>query len=358
MKVFVDAFLKHNLGDDLFIYILSNRYPKHKFYLVSDIKYTSYSNMKIYGGKYIKLLDLIFKVIFKRKKNLITFLSQKFKYNICIGGSMFMENHELDNPSLFYRKMYEKNKCKNRYIMGVNFGPYKTIEYYDEYKKYFSNCVDVCFRDNASFTLFKDLNNVRKAPDIVFSLDTSNIKVSNKKRVIVSVIYLQGDTELNKKFEIYKTKIKEMIIYFYNQGYEIVLMSFCDEANDNETVNSIMNDLSDLELNSYSYNGNITEALNIIAESEIIVASRYHASILGILFEKTIIPIAYSAKTINALKDIYYKGEIIDFNCIEKLNIKDFINNNLNYKYNGKNLNFESQKHFLMLDKLFKKGEE
>ena len=35
-KVFLYAYDKQNLGDDLFIYTICNRYPKTKFYLWSD----------------------------------------------------------------------------------------------------------------------------------------------------------------------------------------------------------------------------------------------------------------------------------------------------------------------------------
>ena len=35
MKIYVDAYLAKNLGDDLFINILTTRYPEHKFYAIS-----------------------------------------------------------------------------------------------------------------------------------------------------------------------------------------------------------------------------------------------------------------------------------------------------------------------------------
>lgn len=33
MKVFLDAYLNNNLGDDLMIQMVANRYPQHQFYI-------------------------------------------------------------------------------------------------------------------------------------------------------------------------------------------------------------------------------------------------------------------------------------------------------------------------------------
>ena len=43
MKVYVDAYLAKNLGDDLFVDILTKRYPNHSFTAISKIKYKYYS---------------------------------------------------------------------------------------------------------------------------------------------------------------------------------------------------------------------------------------------------------------------------------------------------------------------------
>ena len=47
MKIFVNAYLEQNLGDDLFFYILKNRYPQHTFYVLSTF-WNNESNVKVY----------------------------------------------------------------------------------------------------------------------------------------------------------------------------------------------------------------------------------------------------------------------------------------------------------------------
>lgn len=51
MKVYVNAFLHNNLGDDLFVDMLVDRYKKTKFVTISDL----YKNdkMKIYSNKIV-----------------------------------------------------------------------------------------------------------------------------------------------------------------------------------------------------------------------------------------------------------------------------------------------------------------
>jgi len=56
MKIFVNAYLENNLGDDLFFEILQNRYPNQEYYLLSSSYKTTNKNVhiiymkrKIYG---------------------------------------------------------------------------------------------------------------------------------------------------------------------------------------------------------------------------------------------------------------------------------------------------------------------
>ena len=36
MKIFINAFLEGNLGDDIFVDLLLDRYPNHNFYTLSS----------------------------------------------------------------------------------------------------------------------------------------------------------------------------------------------------------------------------------------------------------------------------------------------------------------------------------
>ena len=76
----------------------------------------------------------------------------------------------------------------------------------------------------------------------------------------------------------------------------------------------------DLRLVDYD----IEEALNIMGDCQIVIGTRFHANILGLLLGKTVIPIAYSDKTINEV--------LMSNNIIESGKLDEILNEN-DYSY-------------------------
>ena len=103
----------------------------------------------------------------------------------------------------------------------------------------------------------------------------------------------------------------------------------------------------------YYYDGDIQEALNIIGDCRVVVGSRFHANILGLILDKTIIPVIYSDKTINALKDINFNGKIIDIRKLDEFKVEDLKEEDLTYKVDVSKEKELSKKHFELLDKIF-----
>lgn len=347
MKIFLKAYFRKNLGDDLFVYILCKRYPNITFSAISTTKYNlKLDNLKIIWIKN-KVQKLINKYILKEKK-LDYYIAKRNEYTVVIGGSMFIENNN-SNESVFL------GLPKKFFILGSNFGPYYSEEFYDKYKKVFANAIDVSFRDSYSYSLFKNLNNVRYNPDIVFSLDNS-IECSTKKNVVISVIDCSSRKEILVSNHVYESKIVELIMMFIKKGYTITLMSFCKAEGDERVVKRILKKLNkencSSKIKKFFYNGNINQALNIIKSSEIIVGTRFHACVLGLLYEKTVIPIIYSNKTENLLNDLNFQGLKIRINNINNLNPNKIDNSQLSYKLNVEGIKEKALKHFEKLDKI------
>ena len=140
-------------------------------------------------------------------------------------------------------------------------------------------------------------------------------------------------------------------------GYEITYMSFCKNENDEIAIERIISKLSQDEkekVSRFYYRNNIEEALNVLGDSQIIVGSRFHANIIGLLLNKTIIPIIYSDKTINVLQDIKYQGKIIDIRKIEEFKISDIKNEDLEYKIDISKQIEDSKVHFIGPDRMLK----
>ena len=307
MKVLIKAYINKNLGDDLFIYLLTKRYKEIDFYIDNKAKYLDLDNLKyIETSKNMKIFYKILKFLSLGYITRDTIISKSMDYTIIIGGSMFMEKSFKD--TIRFPALLRSKYC----ILGANFGPFNSKKFYKKYFKFFSRADDICFRDKKSCELFKDLSNVRIAPDIVFSVDNDEKNSSNNKTAIISVI--NCDDECLKKYKSnYENQILKLIVQLQEKGYSIKLMSFCSSEGDLIAINRIYNKITEKKnISIYEYDGNIKNALDTIQSATLIVGSRYHANILGIAFGKLIIPIAYSDKTINSLRYIEYKGPIYD----------------------------------------------
>jgi len=335
----------------LFIDMISKRYQKTKFVIITKKKIKNKNfeeNIKIiYQGKILTIIDKIIKLVSLKNNNLENILMKKCDATVLIGGSMFIEKDMNDT-----KKRYFIGGGKEYFILGVNFGPYKSVEYKEKFLKVFKNASDVCFREKESYKLFNELSNSRVKPDIIFGYDMSKYIKSSGKHAVFSIIDCELRPGLRYK-KSYEKLILDLIEKFSSIDYKITLMSFCKNEGDEKAIESIIKKINNIEnkkIDKYFYNGNIDEALKIIGESQIIVGSRFHANILGLVMNKSIIPVAYSDKTINTLKDINYKGKIIDIRKTSDSNISDIIEENMNYKLNVNKYVKTAQEQFEKLD--------
>lgn len=359
MKVDLRIYLAKNFGDDLFLEIISNRYKDIEFIAYPTLRYNKdevNSNVTMKNNMFIRKYNYICNKLRLYKLNTNRFLIKKCDATIIIGGSIFQEGAKWH----YFKKRLDLfcNLNKNYYILSCNFGPYHSQEFFDIHKNIIELSQDTCFRDVKSYKLFEELPNVRCAPDLAFSLDTSDYQVRNDNKAIISVIDLSWRNNLNKYTEIYDKKMVEITDYFVNKGYEVVLTSFSKFEGDENAIKRIMKLLPEKNkrnVRTHFYNGNIKETINEIATCKTIIASRFHANILGLLFNKNIIPIIYSNKTANLLEDVKFEGVNSTIENINNLKV-NFSEKDLNYKADVTKITKLSNREFVKLDKLLKKG--
>ena len=352
-KVYLKAYMAKNLGDDLFLKMFADRYgDNNKIYLYANFDYKKMLNNKVVTCKNIFtiLFNKTLKFITKQRRDIQSIFYKNTDLFVHIGGSLFMEKTD-PNYKENARKEYPENT--KYYILGSNFGAYKSKEFKETYKDIFMKAQDVCFRDEYSYNEFNDLETVRFASDIVYGLDVSKVKKEEKQRVIISVI--DCETKIGKEYKKeYNDKIVELVKFFVAKNYEVTLMSFCKIENDEKAIEEIYNLLEENikeKVDKYFYDGNIEEALNVLGQAKVIIGSRFHANILGLVLNKTILPIAYSDKTLNALADIGFKGKIIDIRNLKEFEIMNLTEEDLNYKISIEEQIKSSQKQFEILDK-------
>lgn len=310
-KVILRGFFYKNLGDDLFYHMIVQRYPKTKFYLPVINKYKDAYNDEI-NVKIISLNKVV-RVVNKLlgKINPLLDIYNLFeKYSdlvVLIGGSLFQEKSS--DGSDIERLNEMPGKKKPLYILGVNFGPYKTQTYLTEVKHYLVKAKDICFRDESSYNLFKNLDNTRVATDIIFGIEELiPPSKNNSKLCVISVIDFARNSTLLKYKQVYINFIIQCIEKYSEMGYTVMLISFCKMEGDENAIKEIIEKCDEnykdkIEVCSY-YGQNWKDIVQTMSSASCIIATRFHSMILGLVYGVPTLPIIYNEKSLNVLRDL------------------------------------------------------
>lgn len=325
------GFFGHNVGDDAFFDMLFKRYPDTMFYIMHEPSYAEffsrYPNVRFYDAT---RPDIIKINAFGEKFNQSN-LFEKLLLKICdgvvhIGGSIYQQigNWQLD----FDIRKERKLRGKKFFAVSNNFGPYTDNSYRDMWAGEFKKWTDICFRDRYSYNLFSDIPIVRYAPDLLFRFPIE--KKESEKKVSVSVIDTLAPSRTIEKStaEAYENKIVELIKRFSSDGYAVSLLSFCAFAGDNAAADRILAALPEeisSNIKNVVYRNNLNEITNEIETSEYVVATRFHAMILGYIAGKKVLPICYSEKMSNVISDLSLSDSIITLDNLSSLTADELI---------------------------------
>lgn len=373
-KVFIKAYLKQNLGDDLFIKMLLDRYPETLFCVSAskhykDVIFKKYSNLDVVVPNESNLLDKAKGFVLRKmskslyKKHLRNIALREIKsvksevdLFVSIGGSIFMQPKLL--PAYYDIEYYN---CINSFFLekpklylGCNFGPYSDSSYKEKYEKIFSKAYDVCFREENSYKEFKNIDSVRFAPDIVFGLKFST-EEKIKKSIGFSIIPPSKQTDKNPIVD-YAKDYANLINKFIQDDYSIKLFSFCKHEGDENIINEIEHLLQPKEnsIKKVFYDGNIDFFLKEYSSVETMFCGRFHAMIISLILKQNIIPVIYSKKMLNVLTDINYKGICVEIDKIKEVDYNKLFSELCQESVNVDEVKINAEKHFKKLDMLIK----
>lgn len=347
MKVLILAYTQMNLGDDLFLHILLNRYPEIDFSLHCTDEFSkpfqNFKNLHIFNTPIQEYL----------KKH-------SFDGVVYIAGSVFMEPHNYNGKNNPNFKKWEKIAldCKKSkkpfFYISCNFGPYTHENYLKQTEKYLNICKDVCFRDKYSYEVFKKISGVRYAPDAALSAKYPKTK-KIKDSVGISIIEpsIRWYIPQNKK-EDYYNFLKTNIMYLINEGKEIFLFSFCESEGDVIAQKKLLDIIPKKyheKINLLNYEGNVDSYLKSYNEMEYALCGRFHSIILSIIFNHKFFVTSYSNKTTNVINDFSIKNQIVKY---ETINPTEIIPINLYKKINPIKkifIQFKSRNQFKAFDK-------
>lgn len=355
MRVLLKAYLTGNVGDDLMVRVLCQRYPAVRFTVVGR-KYFRDGFADLKNLDYIAGDTIVHKAIggllrVPLRSNLFGYsdmllLTRKFDAYIIIGGSMFIE-------SAAVKKKYLADKLwlkKQPYIVGCNFGPYTSTAFLDFYQQYFYNCKGITTREHSTQEQFNSLSNIKWAPDVVFSLNDKESTVTDSCDVVVSVI---GYEKTGIPKTEYLSLLHDILGKIRNEGYTPVLMSFCESEGDEAVIDDLLSE-SNPDTQVIRYSGkNIQEVLRAIQHAHCVVAGRFHAMILALVYHKRCLPVVYSGKMEHVLTDVAFTDPV----CVLHAGISEAdmsVLKSETYFTIEDNYLVEAEKQFCYLDKVLK----
>lgn len=311
-RVFLYAYDEINLGDDLFIRTIAKRYPNVRFYIWSHAEnrrtFQDLPNLQVLdkSAKIVKLLGRLRDSFPVRYKG---WWEMRCDASVYIGGSIFIE-YSISGKFVNWLK-YQAGRHPF-FVLGANFGPYRTEDYRRDADEAFRMMADVCFRDRYSFDLFPDNDRVRMAPDMLLACPMPEVPVV-PSQVFVSVIDTEGRDGCRGS---YPRNMARILQGYLEDGRSLVLASFCRAEGDEAGIQKVLSAMGmqqDPRIRVLCYDGtNREEMLQTLAASEYVIASRFHAAILAMAAGRPLLPVIYSDKTVHTLEDLDFDGVTFD----------------------------------------------
>lgn len=314
-RVLVYAYLAGNLGDDLLVTILCRRYPKVEFHMLAEERYkqrfAALSNAVIHtpGDALVQEKGQWMEKHRRQKANgFLMWMASQCYATVHIGGSVFVQ-HQDDFSAAYQTDADLCRYSKRLYVVGANFGPYTAPDYYRRYHALFARYRGICFRDQPSYDKFQDLPRVRWAPDVTFAYRPADPLPSSEKTVVISVLDLEhrgGKYSICQHQAGYEANLAALGDLLVEQGYKVVLVSFCEMQGDETAarrIQSAMKQGSSPQVEILAYQDDLQPVLDAFAKADRVVATRFHSIVLGWLYDKPVLPIVYDLKCTQLLED-------------------------------------------------------
>lgn len=365
-KALLFACIEKNIGDDLFIYLVCKRYPNTTFTISSAAQYGTLKelpNLKFdealnkwcsaTGTETTHFLKRVYHLI---REKVYENKIEKHDIGVYVVGNAFKNmNYTGKNQSYWIKKRIDI--VEKFYLMSTNFGPYKDERWKNDFLSIYPTMEDVCFRDVDSYGLFKDLPNVRYAPDAVISFGRQERVIEEKgyKRLLISIIdcaFSVRSDALKAAAPIYEQSIAEIIDLFQNRGYKVTIINSNTEQ-DSPACHRILDMCEQSEgVDVINYEGNLERIFEAYRTADGVIATRLHPIILGWLYNLPVIPLVYDKKVLSLLKSYDFTSDYYKVEEMQKVNPQEVYNIIETYDYKlPDEIIFDSNKQFEMLDK-------
>ncbi len=330
--VMLYGYFAMNLGDDLFFETLLKRYPDTLFIFYCGWDYSAFANrfdnVKFFyaGDGFVAKLNK-FGEKFGIRDLFEYFLLSKSDATLHLGGSIYQQ---VGDYMLDYKlRKRRKRPFKPFFSVSCNFGTFETDEFKQMWVKQFKKFEDICFRETYSAELFKDLRQVRCAPDLLFSYNIpKKAEIPGSLAISVCDPFLPSRKISESDASAYLQALVNTVKTSVAAGRKTSIISFCSFEGDNSFIDRILAELSDSEREKtdvlgYSFQTK-DQVLEVLAQSEYIIGTRLHSVILGLNMGKKVLPMVYNAKIRHILDDLGYNLSTVEFTQMENYKSSGF----------------------------------
>lgn len=278
MKMLLDGYFDHNIGDDLMLTLAANGLGGHELYIPSDkvrIQNVEYTNAKTGFDVYVKVL----------------------------GSGFYIYNAK----GIYYRlrEMHRETRAaKRRAVLGCNITEMKEGAMLNLIKTHLKTFDFITVRDTFSYDYIKEHisgANVGVYPDIVFSLPDDMIPDAESENLLgISVHNMADCVSLAEAADR----------YIAETGGRVLLLCFDSGAENDmaaaERVKAASKNSGRLEAVPYE---TISGMLTQMKRCKCILGVRFHSVVLSARMGIPFVPLMYSSKTSHVLDDLHYDRE-------------------------------------------------
>lgn len=372
MKIYIEMFLDHNLGDDLFLDTILTRYSEHNFYLELPPEFELNPYFKKYKNLYInsKSKKKFLKIKFLRWMYTFFYIiinALKYDSYILVGGSLF----EIRNKKDYQRKKFQYLKYKiykffkvKRILIGSNLGPFYNSESEELIKKILKIFDGITVRDLKSKKYLKkweiESSKYSYGSDLIFTNKNFNEIKEDDTILGISIVNSYIDTEKQKK-EYTEILIEIIKLYLGDSSENKVKLLGFDGGiimSDEKLIEEVYKKLTLEEKQRvtkviYSPKIKLDKYMEEFLECGQIIGGRFHSVILSLKFNKKVVAINYSDKIKNLLEDINAKEILIEYNELNKISPKSILKKLKNIVIEKEYFQ-SSENHFFYSDSILK----
>ena len=322
------ACIEKNIGDDLFVRTVCERYPHTTFFITSDAEYGSLAkipNLRFdpHLKKWMRASNMGHGSAWKNAVGRLLCRCCRLRVPACrcavniVGNSFKNQNYQGPADARWMRERL--GLAKEYFLLSTNFGPYTDPRWKQDFEEIFPQMQDVCFRDKDSFELFRQIPTVRYAPDAILSLGRQP-SPKNGNTVLLSVLDCRmperGPT-LNQTGPIYETLMARCADFYVEQGLLVVLVESNAEQDHPAAERILAQCRNRQKVDVFAYDGNLEPLWQLYASAQKVIATRLHTIILSWLFDVPVVPIVYDIKVDNILRSYEFTGTRYDIHELD-----------------------------------------